>query len=122
MIFDHFFRDWIHFELTASYRNDPESLEYVSATLIGDHKLFHGQISGLGLTLNISRVKNGSIDSLSFPYHLQTVGAGEKGGKETAKYIIEHVKKTMGKGIGKDWFILSCLSYLNNFKYGFYLR
>jgi len=90
--------------------------------MIGDHKTFHGQISGLGLTLNISKVENGSIESLSFPYHLQFVAAREKGGKETAKYIIEHVKKTMKNGIGKDRFILSCLSYLNNFKYGFYLR
>ena len=86
------------------YRKDPKSSKFVSLTLVGDHKTFHGQISGLGLTLNISRVENGTIESVSFPYHLQRVAAREKGGPETAKYIIAHVKNTLKEGNGKDWF------------------
>ena len=98
-----FFREWINWEINDPCRKDPDSSKYVSFTLIGDHKTFHSQTSGLGLTLNISSVENGEIDSISFPFHLQFVAAREKGGKETAKFIIEHMKK-MREGIGKEWF------------------
>ena len=104
MAFDHFFRKYINYELNNPERNNPQSSKYFSLTLIGDHKTFHGQLSGLGLTLNICSIEGETIRSVSFPYHLEPVGAGEKGGKETAKLIVKHVKKTLD-GLGKDWFL-----------------
>ena len=111
-----FFRKWIDIEMNDQSRWDENSKYYLAMTVLGDHKVFTGHISGLGLTLNITMFNGESIQSCSFPYHLESVGQREKGGKETAAIIIKHVEKTL-KGLGKDWFNFKLFKLSEEFKY-----